>query len=144
MVSCATLFLRWIIICSFSDFLENAPYFYKVVQLLSGVWLCDSMDYSTPGFLILHHLPELAQTHVHWVSDAIQPSHPLSLPFSSCTQSFPASGSFPVSRHFLPAGQSIGVSASVLSVNIQGWFPFGLNSLQSKELSRVFSSTTVR
>ena len=42
--------------------------------------LCDSMDYSTPGFLVLHHLLELAQTHVHWVGDAIQPSHSLSSP----------------------------------------------------------------
>ena len=40
--------------------------------------LCDPMDCNTPGFPVLHHLPELAQTHVHWVSDAIQPSHPLS------------------------------------------------------------------
>ena len=39
--------------------------------------LCDTMDCSTPGFLVLHYLPELAQTHVHWVSDVIQPSHPL-------------------------------------------------------------------
>ena len=43
--------------------------------------LCDPMDYSLPGFPGLHHPPELAQTHVHWVSDAIQPSHPLSSPF---------------------------------------------------------------
>ena len=42
--------------------------------------LCDSMNCSTPDLLVLHHLPELAQTHVHWVSDAIQPSHPLSSP----------------------------------------------------------------
>ena len=41
---------------------------------------CDPMDCSTPGFLVLHHLPELAHTHVHWISDAIQPSHPLSPP----------------------------------------------------------------
>ena len=46
----------------------------------SCLTLCDPMDYSTPGFLVLHHLPELAQTHVHWVSYAIQPSHPLSSP----------------------------------------------------------------
>ena len=51
-----------------------------VVQLLSSVWLCDPMDCSTPGFPVLHHLLELAQTHVHWVCDAIQPSHPLSSP----------------------------------------------------------------
>ena len=42
--------------------------------------LCDPMNCSTPGFPVLHHLPEFAQTHVHWVSDAIQPSHPLSSP----------------------------------------------------------------
>ena len=50
-----------------------------VVQLLSPVWLCDPMDCSTPGFPVLHYLLEFAQTHVHWVSDAIQPSH-LSFP----------------------------------------------------------------
>ena len=63
-------------------------------------------------------------------------------------QSFPASGSFPMSQFFTSGGQSIGVSAStsVLPMNIQDWFPLGLTgwiSLQSKELSRVFSSTTV-
>ena len=42
--------------------------------------LCDSMDCSKPGFPVLHHLPELAQTHIHWIGDAIQPSHPLSSP----------------------------------------------------------------
>ena len=42
--------------------------------------LCDPMDYSTPGFPVLHHLPQLAQTHVHWVGDAIQSSCPLSSP----------------------------------------------------------------
>ena len=49
-----------------------------VVQLLSRVLLCDPMDSSTPGFPVFPHLPELAQTHVHWLGDAIQPSHPLS------------------------------------------------------------------
>ena len=71
------------------------------------------------------------------------------IPFSSCPQSFPASGSFPVSQFFLSGGQSTGVSAlaSVLPVNIQGWFPLGwtgLISLLSKGLSRVFSSTIVQ
>ena len=51
------------------------------------------MDCSTPGFRVLYHLPERAQTRVHWVGDAIQPSPPI-VPFSSCLQSFPASGSF--------------------------------------------------
>ena len=67
-------------------------------------------------------------------------------PFSSRPQSFPAPGSFPVSRLFASGDQSIGASASVLPVNIQGWFPLGLTgliSLQYKGLSRVFSSTTV-
>jgi len=49
-----------------------------VIQSFSHVQLCDPMDCSTPGFRVLHYLPELAQTHVHCVSDAIQPSHPLS------------------------------------------------------------------
>ena len=78
--------------------------------------------------------------------------HPTTLtsiiPFSSCLQSFPPSGSFPMSQFFASSGQSIGVSASasVLPMNIQDWFPLGWTgwiSLQSKGLSRVFSNTTV-
>ena len=107
--------------------------------------LCDPMDGSTPGFPVLHHLLEFVQTHAHWVGDAIQPSHPV-LPFSSCLQYFPASGSFLMSWLFTSGGQSIGASASapVFPKNIQGWFPLrwtGLISLQSKGFSRVFSST---
>ena len=69
--------------------------------------------------------------------------------FFSCLQSFPASGSFPVSQFFASGGQSIGVSASasVLPMNIEDWFPLGLTdwiSLQSKGLSRIFSNTTVQ
>ena len=56
--------------------------------------LCNPMDCSMSGFPVLHYLLEFSQTHVHWVSDAIQPFHPLSSPFSSFLQSFPASGSF--------------------------------------------------
>ena len=68
--------------------------------------------------------------------------------FSSCPQSFPASRSFPMSCFFISGGQSVGASASasVLPMNIQGWFPLGLTgliSLQSKGISRVFSDTTV-
>ena len=71
------------------------------------------------------------------------------IPFSSYLQSFPASGSFPVSQLFASGGQTIGVSASasVLPMNIQDWFPLGWNGwiyLQSKGLSRVFSNTTVQ
>ena len=70
------------------------------------------------------------------------------VPFSSCLQSFPVSGSFQMCNFFTSGGQSIGVSASasVLTRNIQDWFPLGwsgLISLQSKGLSRVFSNTTV-
>ena len=140
------------------------------------------MDCSTPGPPVHHQLPELTQTHVHCIGDAIQPSHPLSVPFSSCLQSCPASGSFQMSQFFeskywsfsfsfsiSPSNehsglisfmvdrldslqskywsQSIGASASVLPMNVQGWFPLGWTgwiSLQSKGLSRVFSNTTVQ
>ena len=79
-----------------------------------------------------------------WCHPAISSS---ALPFSSCLQSFPASGSFPVSQLFASYGQSIGALASVLPMNIQDWFPLwltGLISLQSKGFSRVFSNTTVQ
>ena len=68
-------------------------------------------------------------------------------PFSSHLQSFPASGSFPMSQFFTSCSQSIGASASVLPMNIQDWFPLGWTgwiALQSKGLSRVFSNTTVQ
>ena len=59
-------------------------YIHAVLQFSSltqlCLTLCDPMDCSSPGFPVFHHLPEFAQTHVHWVSDAIQPSHPLSSP----------------------------------------------------------------
>ena len=71
------------------------------------------------------------------------------IPFSSCLQSFPASGSFPMSQFFTSGGQSIGVSssASVLPMNTQDWFPLGWTgwiSLQSKRLSRIFSNMTAQ
>ena len=101
------------------------------------VRLCDSL-------LILHCLLEFAQESV-MLSIHLILCHP---PFF-CPQSFPASGLLPMSWLFASGGQSIGVSASasVLPVTIQGWFPLGLTglvSLQSKGLSGVFSSTTVR
>ena len=112
----------------------------------------------------------LLKTHVHWVSDSIQPSPTLAsrffttgatweaphptisssiVPFSSHVQCFPASGSFLMSQFFTSSGQSIGVwtSTSVLPMNIQDWFPLewtGWISLLSKGLSRVFSNTTVQ
>ena len=114
----------------------------------SCLTLFDLMNCSTPGLHVYHQLPEFTQTHVHWVGDAIQPSHP-AVPFSSCLQSFPASESFPMSQLFAWGGQSIGVSASasVLPKNTQNWSLLEWTdwiSLQSKGLSRVFSNTTVQ
>ena len=93
--------------------------------------LGDSMDCRMPGSSVLHYLLKFAQIHVHWGGDAIQPSHPLPSPFSFCLWSFLASGSFLMSWLFPSGGQSIGASASasVLPMNIQGWFPLGLTGL---------------
>ena len=108
---------------------------------------CDPTDCSTSGFLVLHSLSEFAQTHVH--CPCLHPTISACVtPCSSCLQSFPPSGSVPMSWFFASGGQNIGASASVsvLPMNIQGWFLLGwtgLISLQSKGLSRVFSSTTV-
>ena len=77
---------------------ERSVQFSPVTQ--SCPTLCDPMDCSTPGFPVLYHLPEFAQIDVHSVGDAIQPSHPPIIPFSSCLQSLPASGSFPTSLFF--------------------------------------------
>ena len=76
----------------------------------SCLTLCDLMNHSTPGLPVHHQLLEFTQTHVHQVSDVIQPSHPV-IPFSSCPQSLPASESFPMSQLFARGGQSTGVSA---------------------------------
>ena len=116
----------------------------------SCLTICDPMDCSTPGFPVPHHLPELAQTHVHGVSDGW--THPTIsssvVPFSSCLQSFPVSGYFLMSQ-FFTSGQSIeaSASASVFLMNIQYWFLLGLTGLiflLSKGLSRVFSNTIVQ
>jgi len=120
-----------------------------VLQSPSPVWL-----FATPWtaahqaslFLaIRRNLPKFMSIEM------VRPSNHLILYhlFFSCPQSFQASCSFPVSRLFASGGQSIGASvlASVLPMNIQGWFPLGLTcliSLLSKGLSRVFSSTTVQ
>ena len=110
---------------------------------------CNPMDYSMPSFLVHHQLLECAQIHVHQVGDAIQPSHQC-CPLLLLPSIFPSIRVFfPASQFFASGGQSIGVSvsASVLPMNIQDWFPLGLTgwvSLQSKGLSRVFSNTTVQ
>ena len=117
--------------------------FVVVQSLQSCPTLCNPnpMDCSMPGFPVLHHLPEFAQANVHWVGDAIQPSHPCH-PLLLCLQSFSASGSFLMSQLFASGGQSIRASAStsVIPMNIQSWFPLGLIgviSLQYKGFSRV-------
>ena len=108
------------------------------------------MDCSMPGIPVLHHLTEVAQTHVHWVGDAIQSFYPLSsLSPPAFNLSFPPSGSFLMSQLFTSGGQSIGASASasVLPMSVKGWFRLGLTgltSLLSKGPSRVFSNTTVK
>ena len=121
---------------------------FSSVQSLSCVWLLATPCRSTPGLPVHHQLPEFIQAHVHRVSDAIQPSHPLSSP-SPPAPIPPKSESFPMSQFFTWGGQSTGVSvlASFLPKKSQGWSPSewtGWISLQSKGLSRVFSNTTVQ
>ena len=106
----------------------------SLVQMFSSVTqscltLCDPMDCSTPGFPVHQQLPELTQAHVHWVGDAIQPSHPLSSPSPSSLQSFPASGSFQMSQLFTSGGQSIGVSASASVIPNSGLISFRMDWL---------------
>ena len=124
----------------------------SAVQFSSVVWswptLCDPMGCSMPGLPVHHQLLEFTQTRP--LSQWCHPTIPSSVvPFFSCLQPFPASGSFPMSQLFTSDGQNIGVSvsASVLPMNIQDWFPSGWTGwifLQSKGLSRVFSNTTVQ
>ena len=106
------------------------------------------MDCSMPGFPVLHHLPELAQMHVHWVSGVIQPSHPLLSLSPPALYLSQHQGLFNESVLHIrwPKYQSFSFSISP-SNNIQDWSPLeltGLMSLQSKGLSRVFSNTTVQ
>ena len=122
---------------------------FVVVRSLSHIQLfVTPMNCGTPGFPVLQYIPEFAQTPVHWVSDAIQLSHSLPPP-SLLAFSLSQNQSFPVSQLFASDSQSIGASASasVLPMNIQGWFPLGLIgliSLQSKGLPRIFSSTILQ
>ena len=125
----------------FKGLMTRGDYWFSSVTQ-SHLTLYDSMDCDIPGFPIHHQLQKLAQTHVHWVSDAIQPSHPL------LSLSPPA---FNLSQHqglFKWVSSSHEV-AKVLEFQLQhqDWFPLGWTgwiSLQSKELSRVFSNITVQ
>ena len=119
----------------------------------SCLTLCDPMNRSTPGLPVHHQLPEFAQTYVHQVSDAIQPSHPLlspspPAPNPSQHQSL-CQWVNSLQSWLCEGGQSTGVSAlaSFLPKKSQGRAPSewtGWISLQSKGLSRVFSNTTVQ
>ena len=118
--------LNWYVCCCFCSVAQPC------------LTLCDPMDCTMPGFSVLHYLPEFAQTHVHWVGDAIQSTNPLLSPS-------PASRS--QHQGLLQWVGPSSSSASVLPMNIQDWFPLGLTgliSLESKELSWVFSNTTVQ
>ena len=111
--------------------------------------LCDPMNRSMPGFHVHHQLPRVhldSCPSSQWCHPTISSSV---IPFSSCPQSLPASGSFPMSQLFAWGGQSIGASASasVLPMNTQDWSPLGWTSwisLRSKGLSRGFSDTKVQ
>ena len=113
------------------------------VQLFLTPWTAACQ--ASQSFTISQSLPNSCPLS-QWCHPVISSS---GIPFSTYLQSFPASGSFPMSWLFTSGGQSIetSVSASVLPMNIQGWFPLGLTDLVSflfKELSRVFSNTTVQ
>ena len=108
--------------------------------------LCDPMNHSTPGLPVHHQLPKYTHTHVHWVNDAIQPSHPLSSP-SPLAFNLSQHQGLQMSQLSASGGQSTGVSAStsVLPMNTQDWTPLGWTGwIQSKGLSRVFFNTTVQ
>ena len=111
---------------------------YTVAQLCPT--LCDPMDGNTPGFPVFHHLPDFAQTQVHWVSDAIQPSHPLLPPSPPAFSLSQHQGLFQWVSGLHLVDEVIGVSASAsVLMNIQDWFPLGLTgwiSLQFKGFSK--------
>ena len=137
---CGVLWQRW-----------RSDHIRSVAQLCPT--LCDPINRSMPGLPVHHQRPEFTQTHVYRVSDAIQPSHPLSSPSPPAPNPSQHQSLFQWvnSSHVLHAktSQSIAVSAlaSVLPKNTQDWSPLewmGWISLQSKGFSRVFSNTTVQ
>ena len=107
--------------------------------------LCDPMNCSTPGFPVLHHLLELAQTRVHWVRDTIQPSHPLSSHSPPALHPPQDQSFFPMSWLFASCGQSIGASAStsvlprLISFRVD-WSPCILGDSQESSLEPRFES----
>ena len=114
------------------------PLSFSSGQSLSCVGLfCNPINCGMPGLPVHHQHPKRAQIHVHWVSDAIQPFHPLLPPSPPIFNPSQHQGLFQWVRFFTSHGQSIGASASAsgLPMKIQDWFPLGLtglSSLQSK------------
>ena len=111
--------------------------------------LCDPMNHSTPGLAVHHQLPEFTQTHIHWISDAIQSSQSLSSHSPPVLNLSQHQGLFKwvSSSHKMAKLLGVSASASVLPMTIQDWLPSGLTaliSLHSKRLSRVFSNITVQ
>ena len=142
-----------IYICNpdFSPKLQTPNPLYPYPLLFSHSVMSDSLwphELRRAGFHVLHHLPEFAQTHVRWVHDVIQPSHPLS-PSSSALNLFQHQSLFQWVSSLHQVAKVLELQLqhqSVLPMSFQGWFPLrltGLISLQSKGLSRVFSSSTV-
>ena len=131
---------------------REAHYCFNSVQSSSVTQLCltvyDSMNRSTPGLPVHHQLPEFTQTHVRRVSDAIQPSHPLSSPFPPARNPSQHQSLFQwVTLLMRWPKYWISALASFLPKKFQGSSPsewIGWISLQSKGLSRVFSNTTVQ
>ena len=148
----------------------NRTHFYPVLLFLAAVhsiWRLDNAISRSPGsrgsisqafvVVLVQLLSHLLLFATPWTvacpaslsfTELNRWCHPtISSSVTPLSQSFPASRSFPVSWLFVPAGQSIGASASGLPANIQGWYPLGLTGLLcllSRELSRVFSSTTIQ
>ena len=131
------------------DFIFSLPLSFCCCSVTqSHLTLYDPTGFRRPGVPALHHLPELAQTHIHWVDDATQPFDPLSSlspPALNLSQHQGLSNESALHIRWPSIGAS--VSASVLPKYIQDSFPWGLTgliSLQSKGLSRVFSHITVQ
>ena len=131
------------------EWINNLWYIQTIDYCCSITQLCpilhNPMEGSTTGLPVPHQLPSWCPSH-QWCHPTISSSV---VPSSSCLQSFPASGSFPMSQFYESSGHCIGAStsASVLPMNTQDWFPLGLIdliSLQSKGLPRLFSNITVQ
>ena len=129
--------MRWLWAVQFSSVAQSCP------------TLCDPRECSMPGLPVHHQHLEFIQTHVQWVGDAIQPSHPLSSPSPPTFNLSQHQGIFKwvSSSHQVAKVLEFQFQQSVLPMNIQDWFPFrwtGWISLKSKELSRVLQHHSLK